>query len=179
MPPMSDQQGGPSRGTFGPGHTVLAQSAFGDEAPSGGAGAVPPPTVRDPGAGVAPLDARPVAIPPPPPVRGRRGRRQGASLVTIGIVSFFVIGGGVTAVVLLGRPATDDKPAPTVEAPAPTTVAQDPSPAGSAPPGATDPPPAPTPPIHRPRSPGRPPRPKTGPGNPRHPGQKRPPPPSY
>lgn len=126
---MSKQRGGP-RGAFGPGQTVLAP----DDGARAGA---PPATVRDPAAFAAPPYVPPYGgagedrsmVPPPPPARGRRrGRGQGASLFTIGAVSFFVIGGLTTTLAVLKDTSDDDKPAPTVDAPAPTTVAQDPVP---------------------------------------------------
>ncbi|APR86887.1 Outer membrane protein, OmpA/MotB family protein [Minicystis rosea] len=191
---MSNQQGGPPRGAFGPGQTVLAPLA--DEAPPafGGYGGSPV-TVRDPAAGAprppygssSPYDAaRPIGIPPPPPpARGRRRGRQGSSLVAIAAVSFLVIGSAVTAIVVFNAPSnSDDAPAPSADAPAPTTVPADPGPASADPPASTDPPAAPVPSYRTsPRSPrgprGTPTNPRTSPTNPRYPGpgpgQRRPP----
>jgi hypothetical protein len=182
---------------------VLDPSGFADEAPPAGGGVpIPPTTVRDPGIELgapaypyspAPPYASPYAAPPavgipPPPTRARgRVRGQGPSLLLIGVISFFVIGGGVTAVVLVRNDAADDKPAPSVDVPAPANVPPDPGAAGAPTdqPAAADPPPPPVP-VRRPTYPGKtnpglrpgtrpgqlPPRP--GPTNPRYPGPRRP-----
>ncbi|MFT3764982.1 MAG: hypothetical protein QM820_05615 [Minicystis sp.] len=211
---MSNQQGGPPRAGFGPGQTVLDPSLTGEPPPAGpspntvrdpaaGFGSpAPPPYGASPyapaapygapaapyGAPYAPDAARPIAIPPPPPpARGRgRGRSQGPSLVIIGVVAFFVIGGGVTAFALFKTPSDDDKPAPTVDVPASVTVPPDVPDAGVSanPPAPTDPPPAPTPTPYRPipRAPVRPPGPRSPttprtpvPRYPGAPGPRRPP----
>lgn len=182
----------PLPGRYGPGHTVLAQPAFTDEPPIAGS-PLPPTTVREESFGAAPspyappvygappppspYDAPPVygapqqvpfgVPPPPPPARARTRGSQGPSLVVIGAVSAVVIGGAVTTLAIVTRPASDDKPVPTIDVPAATNVPKDPGTTNVPSDTPTnDPPPVPTPPpptAHKPLYPTKPIKPGTSP----------------
>jgi hypothetical protein len=135
----------------------------------GGAPYPPPPAYPSPYSPMPPYaaDPRPFGIPPPPPpARARRGANRGPSLWLIGVASFFVIGGAVTAAVLLRQPSGDDGASPAVSLPTPTSPAPDVPSADPAP--SADPPPLPLPTARPTTRPGLRPRPPNGP---RHPGQ--------